>query len=226
MSPTTISILPHFIARPSSMIGRAKPYHHLGASWYYLPSRPRISAHERSAGCRAQRLAAPPGPVDAVDSRDMEKPVTRRQQRRRILIVNDSQEILDVLRDLLEEEGYEVVVYSYAIRDLEEVKRVNPDLIILDFIINEETAGWQMLQKLKLDRETAGIPVIVCTAAAGLVRELEGHLRAKSVAVVLKPFDIDDLLTEINQSWERASDDAAHVSARLERNGNKNTDEE
>ena len=151
----------------------------------------------------------------------MEKPVARRRQRRRILIVNDSQEILDVLRDLLEEEGYDVVVYSYAIRDLEEVKRIDPDLIILDFIINEETAGWQMLQKLKLDRETSDIPVIVCTAAAGLVRELEGHLRAKSVGVVLKPFDIDDLLEEINQSWERVSEGPAHVSARLEPNGNK-----
>ena len=150
--------------------------------------------------------------------------MAKRRYRRRILIVNDSQEILDVLRDLLEEEGYDVVVYSYAIRDLEEVKRINPDLIILDFIINEETAGWQMLQKLKLDRETAEIPVIVCTAAAGLVRELEGHLRAKGVSVVLKPFDIDDLLTEINQSWERASDDTAHISALLEPNGNKEDD--
>ncbi len=114
--------------------------------------------------------------------------MTKRRGRRRILIVNDSQEILDVLRDLLEEEGYDVVVYSYAIRDLDEVKRINPDLIILDFIINEETAGWQMLQKLKLDRETATIPVIVCTAAAGLVRELEGHLKAKGVSVTLTIF--------------------------------------
>ncbi len=147
--------------------------------------------------------------------------MTKRRGRRRILIVNDSQEILDVLRDLLEEEGYDVVVYSYAIRDLDEVKRINPDLIILDFIINEETAGWQMLQKLKLDRETATIPVIVCTAAAGLVRELEGHLKAKGVSVVLKPFDIDDLLTEINQRWERLAEDAAGVAMQAEPNGKR-----
>lgn len=152
---------------------------------------------------------------------DGENTVTKRRGRRRILIVNDSQEILDVLRDLLEEEGYDVVVYSYAIRDLDEVKRINPDLIILDFIINEETAGWQMLQKLKLDRETAAIPVIVCTAAAGLVRELEGHLKAKGVSVVLKPFDIDDLLTEINQRWERLAEDAAGVAMQAEPNGKR-----
>ena len=122
--------------------------------------------------------------------------------RRRILVVNDSPEILDLFRDILEEEGYAVVVHSYAGRDLAEVKAARPDLIVLDFIIGGEDHGWQLLQKLKLDRETERIPVIVCTAAVGLVRELEGHLRAKGVAVVLKPFDIDDLLRQVNAAWQ------------------------
>ena len=121
--------------------------------------------------------------------------------RRRILAVNDTPEILDLFRDILEEEGYEVVLHSYAARDLDQIKAVGPDLIILDFIIGGEDHGWQLLQKLKLDRETQAIPVVVCTAAVGLVRELEGHLRAKGVAVILKPFDIDDLLRQVNAAW-------------------------
>lgn len=120
---------------------------------------------------------------------------------RRILVVNDTQEILDLFRDLLEEEGYHVSVYSYAFRDLEEVKKVAPDLVILDYIIGGEDYGWQLLQKLKLDRETAKLPVIVCTAAVRQVREMEGRLHEKGVAVVLKPFDIDDLLREIESAF-------------------------
>ena len=121
--------------------------------------------------------------------------------RGRILVVNDTPEILDLFRDILEEEGYEVVLHSYATRDLDEVKAVGPDLIVLDFIIGGEDQGWQLLQKLKLDRETEQIPIIVCTAAVGLVRELEGHLRAKGIAVILKPFDIDDLLRQVDSAW-------------------------
>lgn len=114
-----------------------------------------------------------------------------------ILVVNDTPEILELFRELLEGEGYRVSLYSYAFRDLEEIKREKPDMLILDFIIGGEDHGWQLLQKLKMDPATADLPVIVCTAALRVVRELEGHLREKGVTVVLKPFDIDELLTEV-----------------------------
>ena len=115
----------------------------------------------------------------------------------RIMVVNDTQAILELFRDLLEEEGYEVVLYTFAIQDLAEVERVQPDLIILDHIFGEERLGWQLLQKLKLRRSTESIPVVVCTAAAKAVQEMEGYLTAHGVALVLKPFDIDDLLSTV-----------------------------
>jgi DNA-binding response OmpR family regulator len=115
----------------------------------------------------------------------------------RIMVVNDTQEILDLFREILLEEGYEPILYSYAIQDLAEVERVKPDLIILDHIIGSEAVGWQMLQKLKMRRSTATIPVIVCTAAVKAVQEMEGYMKSKNVGLVLKPFDIDDLLLAI-----------------------------
>ncbi|MEJ7763658.1 MAG: response regulator [Thermomicrobiales bacterium] len=126
---------------------------------------------------------------------------TETQRPRRILVVNDTQEILDLFRDILEEEGYEVVLYSYAFHDLAEVKRFMPDLIILDYLIGGEQYGWQMLQKLKMDRQTATIPVIICTAARRELNDMEGHLKTKGVSIVLKPFDIDDLLIQVRAAW-------------------------
>ena len=131
---------------------------------------------------------------------------------RHVLVVNDTQEILDLFKEILEEEGYRVSLYSYAFRDLDDVKQDCPDLIILDFIIGGENHGWQLLQKLKLDRETAKIPIIVCTAALNVVRELEGHLREKGVGVVLKPFDIDDLLREVTLHWPALEGEAGKDS--------------
>lgn len=128
---------------------------------------------------------------------------------KKILVVNDTQEILDLFRDILQEEGYEVELYSYAFNDLVEIKRIAPDLIILDYIIGGEDYGWQVLQKLKMDRATAAIPVIVCTGAVRQVREMEGHLKEKGVGIVLKPFDIDDLLHEVSECWQTLAADAA-----------------
>lgn len=136
-----------------------------------------------------------------------------RNRPRHILVVNDTQEILDLFRDILEEEGYRVSLYSYAINDMAEIKRIAPDLIILDFIIGGEDTGWQLLQKLRMDRQTMAMPVIVCTAAIRLVQELEGRLRAKNVAVILKPFDIDDLVTQVTISLVDLSNPAATAGA-------------
>ena len=133
---------------------------------------------------------------------------------RRILVVNDTPEILDLFRDILEDEGYAVSLYSHPFKDLAEIKKVRPDLILLDFIIGGEAHGWQLLQQLRMDRATATIPVIVCTAAVGLVRELEGHLKEKGVAVILKPFDIDDLLRAVTAHWDHLARDARQPGTR------------
>lgn len=119
---------------------------------------------------------------------------------KRVLVINDTQEILDLFDEILSEEGYEVYLYSYAIRDMVEIERVNPDVIILDLMFGGEATGWQLLQKLRMRRSTASIPIVLCTAATNSVRETEGYLQSQGVCLVLKPFQIDDLL----QSVERA----------------------
>jgi len=121
----------------------------------------------------------------------------------RILVVNDTQEILELFRMILEEqEGYDVVLSGFPIQQVKEIELIKPDLIILDLVLGDEKSGMQMLQMLKMQRSTAAIPVLICTAALQIVREQEGYLVSQGVHVVFKPFDIDDLLTNIKQLLE------------------------
>jgi DNA-binding response OmpR family regulator len=120
----------------------------------------------------------------------------------RILVINDTQEILDLFRILLEGKGYEVVLSGFPFQQVSEIEQINPDLIILDFIFGDQKTGWQMLQLLKMKRSTASIPVVVCTAALYAVREQEGYLVSQGVHVVYKPFDIDHILTTIKLALE------------------------
>jgi DNA-binding response OmpR family regulator len=120
----------------------------------------------------------------------------------RIMVINDTLEILELFREILNDEGYEVALYSYGVQDMSEVERVKPDLIILDYIIGGEALGWQTLQKLKMRRSTANIPVIVCTAAAKAVYEMDGYLKSKGIDVVLKPFDIEELLSTVKEALD------------------------
>ncbi len=123
-------------------------------------------------------------------------------QQKHIFVINDTIAILELFRELLEEEGYWVSTDGFSVElveMLDRIKQAQPDLIVLDLIILDEGKGWQFLQVLKLDRETRDIPVLVCTAAAKLVDELQTHLDTMGVIVVLKPFDIDHVLNELRQ---------------------------
>ena len=126
-------------------------------------------------------------------------------ERRHILVIDDTPAILDLFRDLLEEQGYRVSLDNFSVdasEKLAQVRALKPDLIVLDYMVGWEGLGWQLLQLLKMDQSTTAIPDIICTAAVQQVEELQGHLLDMGVAVVLKPFDIDRLLAEIAKVWE------------------------
>ena len=127
--------------------------------------------------------------------------MARKSGRQRALVVNDTQEILELFEEILEGMGFEVVLMSYAPRELDRVREVKPDLVILDFLMGDrELLGWQLLQKLKMDRRTDSIPIIVCTAAVKAVEEQQGYLTEQGVVVVLKPFNVDQLEEAIRAS--------------------------
>lgn len=113
-----------------------------------------------------------------------------------ILIVNDTQEILDLLRDLLEEEGYRVTT-SLALLDLSRIKAVEPDVIMQDLLFEQtQEEGWKFLTLVRIDPDLARIPLVLLTAAVRTVKEPEMAVRLEQlgVRVVLKPFNIDELL--------------------------------
>ncbi|MGZ3668140.1 MAG: hypothetical protein ACXVDA_27060, partial [Ktedonobacterales bacterium] len=61
---------------------------------------------------------------------------------------------------------------------------------------------WQVLQAMRMHRPTATIPVIICTAAANQAREMEPQLVSHGALLVLKPFDIDEILLMVRQALE------------------------
>ncbi len=138
-----------------------------------------------------------------------------------ILVVNDTQDILEIFRLLLEDEGYKVTLSSFPLQKVGEITRLNPDLIILDVVFGEEKLGWQMLQLLKMQPATASIPIIICTAAEKAVREMEGYLVSKDVIVVYKPFELHDLLNAVSQALKTAPQKLSQVNKEVEEQEDK-----
>jgi CheY-like chemotaxis protein len=117
-----------------------------------------------------------------------------------ILVINDTQEILDLMQELLEEEGYRVTT-SLALLDIDKVRALAPDIIVQDLLFEgTQELGWKFLTLVRLDPQLARIPLVLCTAAVRTVNdpEMAEQLDRQGIRVVLKPFTIDDLLTTLN----------------------------
>ena len=128
---------------------------------------------------------------------------SKHSESRHILVVNDTEEILDLFRDIIEGLGHRMTAWSFSPDDLAKVTEIAPDLIILDLMLGPtELQGWALLQKLRMNPPTEAIPVIVCTAATNWVREQEGWLAANAVKVVLKPFKVKHLEHAIRQALD------------------------
>lgn len=120
-----------------------------------------------------------------------------------VLVVNDTEEILDLFRAILDDLGHRMTAWSFSPDDLAKVTEIQPDLVILDLLMGPtELQGWALLQKMRMNPATEHIPVIVCSAATNWVREQEGWLAANGVKVVLKPFKVADLERGIAQALQ------------------------
>jgi CheY-like chemotaxis protein len=99
-----------------------------------------------------------------------EKEMARMQKR--VLLVEDDLEIRDVLQDLLEAEGYDVIPASHGRQALDYLEAAPmdglPDLVVLDLMI-PFVDGTQVLATMKGDPKLSPIPVVVLSA---VVREL------------------------------------------------------
>ena len=129
--------------------------------------------------------------------------MSNKVQPKHILAINQSQEVLDLFKALLEEdEGYRVSTQSYVGKDLKAVQELAPDLIILDYMWEFEDAGWTFLQMVKMSPATEAIPIVLCTGAIERVGALSGHLQQMGIRVVIKPFNLVDLLDAIALSLD------------------------
>lgn len=124
----------------------------------------------------------------------------------RILVIDDTQEILDLLHTILEKHGYEVHEARYIFEDLHEIEQLHPDLIILDFMIGKQNEGWHMLQALKTYQPTASIPVMITSVALSLAREQQNYFQQRNIPSLPKPFDVDYLLQTVRQMLQTGTD--------------------
>jgi len=114
---------------------------------------------------------------------------------KKILIVDDEMDLVETVRFPLEVEGYHVLV-SYNGEDaLDQARKENPDLILLDLML-PKLDGYEVCRRLKCDDRCKHIPILMLTAK---FQEKDKALGMETGAneYITKPFDIRDLLKKV-----------------------------
>ena len=135
--------------------------------------------------------------------------------KRRILVVDDEEKIVEVVKSYLESGGYAVSEAFTGKRALELFEKENPSLIILDLMLPDVT-GEEVCKKI---RKKSRVPIIMLTAKV----EEEDILKGLDIGAddyVVKPFSPRQLVARVGALLRRASDARTPLSSELSFNDN------
>jgi len=118
---------------------------------------------------------------------------------KRVLVVDDEPNIVDILRFNLEREGYEVITASDGLEGLSQARSQAPDLILLD-VMMPEMDGFQVCQELR--REDKLTPIIMLTAREEEADRVMG-LELGADDYVSKPFSVRELMARVRTNIRR-----------------------
>ncbi|HKA35807.1 MAG TPA: response regulator [Thermoanaerobaculia bacterium] len=114
----------------------------------------------------------------------------------KVLVVDDDYAVLDAIKDVLEDEGYEVTLAANGLEALKELRRGDrPCLILLDLMMPVMN-GWEFRREQLQDTTLAGIPTILITAHS---RADENTTELKASGFLRKPAQPNTLLETVGR---------------------------
>jgi DNA-binding response OmpR family regulator len=113
----------------------------------------------------------------------------------KILVADDEEHIVMILKDSLEFSGFQVITAYNGEEALERVEKDAPDLVVLD-IGMPKLDGWEVCRRLKSNEKTKQIPIIILTAYAQTSDQRKGS-QLGADRFVTKPCDLTYLVEEI-----------------------------
>lgn len=123
--------------------------------------------------------------------------------RKKILVVDDDAELVELVSFNLKQAGYAVGTASDGVEALKKARTLEPDLIVLD-IMMPELDGFAVCEILRRDRVTASIPIMMLTALSSELGRMAG-LGSGATDFLTKPFSPRLLITRIGELLQKAA---------------------
>lgn len=113
---------------------------------------------------------------------------------KKILVVDDDSDIVEILSFLLSEAGYETRVLTHGETIFNDIKEFKPNLILMDVMLGGMD-GSTICNSIKTDPSMSPLPVILISGTHDLAKSL--HLPGAPDDFIAKPFNLDHLLEKV-----------------------------
>ena len=123
--------------------------------------------------------------------------------RKKILIVEDDTDLLEILRLSFKGAGYSIATATNGIEALKKARSLRPDLVVLDLVL-PELDGFAVCEILRKDRATATLPIIMLTGLSSEFTRFAG-LESGATDYVTKPVTPSELVSKIDYWLSRAA---------------------
>lgn len=112
-----------------------------------------------------------------------------------VLLVDDTQSLLDLIAGYLRDGGYDVILANNAKEALSAAIKQQPDAIVTD-VVMPGMSGFELCRQLKSNPATEQMPIVICSSKSGKIDQLWGKKQGAD-AYVTKPFTKEQLLLAI-----------------------------
>ncbi len=119
----------------------------------------------------------------------------------RILAVDDNEDILEIIKLILEDYNYEVITLADGHLLVDELKKYTPDLLLLDIMLGNMD-GRELCNTVRSNKATRDMPIILISATHNLPDRFAS--RASHIDFLAKPFNISDLVNKVQSQLTAA----------------------
>ena len=121
------------------------------------------------------------------------------EERKHVFAINGSVDFLNIVRELFQEEEYNVTTTNFVPNSFDQIQALQPDALIDDIAVGQ-SAGWELLEQVHEGAATTGIPVLVLSTSPQLLKKAQEQAeRYGNHRYLDKPFDLDALLFHIRE---------------------------
>ena len=116
--------------------------------------------------------------------------------KKKVVLVQDNKDILDIMDQVLDEEGFDVTA-SLSTDPIDKIDEIEPDVVIIDDNIKGQKKGSNVVKELKSDPETEDIPAVLTSTSDKLPQIAE---ECKADDFIQKPFDLDHMIEVVKKN--------------------------